>query len=213
MSESRGSKVNLDVAQGVLVGLIGSNGAGKTTALDAVTGFVPATGSARFEGHEVLGMRAHHRSRLGMVRTWQAVQLFEDMTVRENLLVAAEAPGAIELLTGAIKRNSGRASHARVEQVAGEFDLSDALDRKPSELSLGQRKLVGLARGIVAGPTLLLADEPASSYAGWSTMACPWSSSTTTWDWCSACATTSTCSITGSSSRRGRRARCARMHR
>jgi branched-chain amino acid transport system ATP-binding protein len=181
MTESRGSKVleihdlcvsfgvvtavdhlNLDVAQGVLVGLIGSNGAGKTTALDAVTGFVPATGSARFEGHEVLGMRAHHRARLGMVRTWQAVQLFEDMTVRENLLVAAEAPGAIELLTAAIKRTVRKASHVRVEQVASEFDLSDALDRKPSELSLGQRKLVGLARGIVASPTLLLADEPAA---------------------------------------------------
>src|ERR1700761_682721 len=81
--------LSLDVGPGQLVGLIGSNGAGKTSALDALTGFAAATGSARFDGHDVLTIPAHRRARLGMTRTWQAVEMFDDLTVRENLQVAA----------------------------------------------------------------------------------------------------------------------------
>src|SRR6202035_4865470 len=81
-------RVSISVERGMLVGLIGANGAGKTTLLDALTGFVGASGSVVFDGVEVLHMPPHRRTRLGMGRTWQSVELFDDLTVYENLRVA-----------------------------------------------------------------------------------------------------------------------------
>ena len=152
--------VSLSVASGQLVGLIGANGAGKTTLLDAVTGFVPARGSVRFDGLEMLGLPAHARSRLGLIRTWQQVQLFNDLTARENLQVAASGRSSTWQLL-----RTWRSSHGRDEQ-AGEIltalGIPAILDRSPSELPHGQRKLLGVARALIARPRLLLLDEPAA---------------------------------------------------
>ena len=73
--------VSLRVREGEIVGLIGPNGAGKTTFIDAVTGFVPATGTLTIGETDLAGMSAHERSRLGLVRTWQSIELFSDLTV------------------------------------------------------------------------------------------------------------------------------------
>jgi branched-chain amino acid transport system ATP-binding protein len=152
--------VSLRVEPGTLVGLIGSNGAGKTTALDALTGFASATGSARMGGHDLLGLPAHARARLGMTRTWQAVELFDDMTVRENFQVASSSPTVLQLLRGVLRRS--RFDETRATQVLGDLGVPDVLGLKPTQLSQGQRKVVGLARALMKRPVLLLADEPAA---------------------------------------------------
>src|SRR5918997_6871211 len=83
------SDVDLEVQDGQLVGLIGPNGAGKTTFIDAITGFVSSTGRVQLEGGELTGLSPDARAHRGLTRTWQAAELFDDLTVRENLMVAA----------------------------------------------------------------------------------------------------------------------------
>ena len=82
--------VTLEVRAGELVGLIGPNGAGKSTLLDAVGGFVASDGRVELDGHDIGRLPAYERSRRGLGRTWQSTELFHDLDVRENLLVAAE---------------------------------------------------------------------------------------------------------------------------
>jgi branched-chain amino acid transport system ATP-binding protein len=132
--------VDLAVEPGQLVGLIGPNGAGKTTLVDAVCGFVPATGVVRFDGQPIEDLAPHRRARAGLARTWQSLELFDDLTVAENLAVAGSGVAEALAATG----------------------LDDVADRLPTELSQGRRKLVGLARALAAGPTLLCLDEPAA---------------------------------------------------
>ncbi len=82
--------VDLRIEEGQLVGLIGPNGAGKTTFIDAITGFVGYRGAALLDGRDLAGMAPHARARLGLARTWQSIELFDDLTVRENIAVASE---------------------------------------------------------------------------------------------------------------------------
>src|SRR5439155_2969373 len=86
------SEVSLSVERGTLVGLIGPNGAGKTTMIDAITGFASARGRLTFDGSRVDGLSPHVRARCGLARTFQSIELFADLSVRENLLVASERP-------------------------------------------------------------------------------------------------------------------------
>jgi branched-chain amino acid transport system ATP-binding protein len=155
------SGVDLAVAEGELVGLIGPNGAGKTTLVDAVTGFVDYTGQVELDGRNLGGMRAHARAALGLSRTWQSSELFDDLTVRENLAVASRRPSlwetAKELVTDSPPTNAGAGDEA-LELV----ELAWAADLMPSDLSQGQRKLVGIARAVAMGPRLLCLDEPAA---------------------------------------------------
>jgi ABC-type branched-subunit amino acid transport system ATPase component len=146
--------VDLTVRPGRLTGLIGPNGAGKTTFIDAVCGFVPAGGSVRFDGQPVERRPAHERARLGLRRTFQTTELFEDLTIRENLIVPARAHAA-----GADRPASNRFS---VEEVLRLLDLQDKADCLPRELSAGEAKLAGLARALRGEPKLLLLDEPAA---------------------------------------------------
>src|SRR5919197_348079 len=84
--------IDLDVWEGQLVGLIGPNGAGKTTFVDAVTGFVPYRGRVELDGRDLGGLTPHARARLGLARTWQSTELFDDLSIRENLSVASRRP-------------------------------------------------------------------------------------------------------------------------
>jgi branched-chain amino acid transport system ATP-binding protein len=84
------NNVDITVEKGKLVGLIGPNGAGKTTFIDGITGFVPTTGRIDFKGTEINSMPVHERARLGLGRTWQSLELFDDLTIEENIQVAAE---------------------------------------------------------------------------------------------------------------------------
>jgi branched-chain amino acid transport system ATP-binding protein len=154
--------VSFTVGRGSVTGLIGPNGAGKTTLIDALTGYVrPTRGTVRFEGQATTGARAHRLARRGLIRTFQSVELFNDLTVEENLLVAAEPPGMLAGLGQVFL--PGRHDRAEAVQWALELtELSDVADRFPTELSHGQRKLVGVGRGLACRPSLLLLDEPAA---------------------------------------------------
>ena len=135
-------EVTVKVREGELVGLIGPNGAGKTTLIDAVSGFVRCTGQVELSGSDIGGLPAYQRARRGLGRTWQSTELFDDLDVGENLTVAAR---------------NGSASQAL--DLVG---MGWAAEAMPADLSMGQRKLVGVARALAARPRLLCLDEPAA---------------------------------------------------
>jgi branched-chain amino acid transport system ATP-binding protein len=152
--------VDLEVNDGELVGLIGPNGAGKTTFVDALTGFARYTGAMRIDGRDLAGLTAHQRARLGLTRTWQSTELFDDLTVSENLAVGSRRPSPWQT-TKELFSSQATMSPA-VEEALDLIELGWAADLMPDELSQGQRKLVGVARAIATGPRLMLLDEPAA---------------------------------------------------
>jgi branched-chain amino acid transport system ATP-binding protein len=154
--------VTLACGRGQLTGLIGPNGAGKTTFIDAVTGFLPNNASGRvvLEGQDVFGRVPHRLAHDGLSRTWQTLELFDDITVRSNLDVASQ-----RLTVAGAVRDFFRPSsdHGRVDEVLELLDMHDIADRLPRELSQGQRKMVGVGRALVSSSTkILLLDEPAA---------------------------------------------------
>ncbi|HZI44565.1 MAG TPA: ABC transporter ATP-binding protein [Ilumatobacter sp.] len=152
--------VDLDVEPGELVGLIGPNGAGKTTFVDAVTGFVEHSGTVALNGVDVTGTSPHDRVRRGLARTWQAIELFDDLTVRENLTVAAQHPSLRSTLKELFVRPLARSR--AVDEALDVFALGPFAEATPTELTQGQRKLVAVARALAARPKLLCLDEPAA---------------------------------------------------
>ena len=151
--------VDLSVAPGHLTGLIGPNGAGKTSLIDGITGFVPATGRVTFCGESVESLRPHVRARRGLVRTFQSVELFDDLTVLENLLVATERRSPWETVRDAV---APRRDAAAARGALASVGMEGAAERAVAELPLGQRKLVSIARALARRPRLLLLDEPAA---------------------------------------------------
>ncbi len=154
--------VSMTVEPGTLVGLIGSNGAGKTTLVDAIAGFVaPSSGTISFRGRDITSASAHRRARLGLRRTFQSIELFEDLTVRENVLIGTESSRWHSMLTDSLWP-ARRHSNSAVDWALDLLGLGDDADRMPSELSQGRRKLLGVARAIADQPDLVLLDEPAA---------------------------------------------------
>ena len=152
--------LNLKVEQGQLVGLIGPNGAGKTTTIDALTGFVPARGVVTFDGEEIEDRSSTQRARAGLARTWQSSELFDDLTILENLQVAAERVTIAGFIRDLFKPRNDDVSELMA--ILASLDLDHAAHLLPTELSHGQRKLVGVARSLAAKPKVLLMDEPAA---------------------------------------------------
>jgi branched-chain amino acid transport system ATP-binding protein len=152
--------VGLEVGEGRLVGLIGPNGAGKTTFIDAISGFVRYRGRVELDGHDLARLPPHARARRGLARTWQSIELFDDLTVRENLLVASHRPSIWRTIRETVSRpDPGTAEIGPALELLG---LESVADELPTELSQGQRKLVGIARALVTTPRLLCLDEPAA---------------------------------------------------
>jgi branched-chain amino acid transport system ATP-binding protein len=154
------SEVGLEVGEGQLVGLIGPNGAGKTTFVDAISGFVRYSGNVELDGEVVDGLPPHARARRGLSRTWQSTELFDDLTVRENLAVASRRPSVWEVARELFGESAAGAE--ALDRALELVELGWAADLMPEDLSQGQRKLVGVARAIAMEPRLLCLDEPAA---------------------------------------------------
>ncbi len=155
------NEVDLDVEAGRLVGLIGPNGAGKTTFIDGITGFVPTTGRIEFKGEDITSLPVHTRARLGLGRTWQSLELFDDLTIEENIQVAAERQTTRKFLLDLVRPNRDR-DRSGVQFAFDVLGIGDLASKYPNEISQGQRKLVSAARALAARPELVCMDEPAA---------------------------------------------------
>lgn len=153
--------LNVRIEQGEVVGVIGSNGAGKTTFINMVTGFLPpSSGDILFDGNSILGRQPRDITRLGMARSFQVAQLFPKLTVLENALVAlvtAEGPRPSLLRPLDTPERRGRA-----DAIFAEFGVSHYRDSLVSAVPQGARKLVDIAMALVSRPRMLLLDEPTS---------------------------------------------------
>jgi branched-chain amino acid transport system ATP-binding protein len=148
-------QVSLSVRQGEFVALIGSNGAGKTTTLRAIAGVIaPTAGEVRFLDQSIAGLPPHRISRQGLSYITEELNLFEGMTIKENLLL------------GAYSRKNGRLVQASLEQV---FDLFPILKDRSAQLagtlSGGERRMLAIGRGLMSEPALLRVDEPSLGLA------------------------------------------------
>ena len=159
------SEVSFSVAAGECVGLIGPNGAGKSTVFGVVAGEIDAAaGSVHLDGRPIDRLPAHRRARLGLVRTYQRLEVFPDMTVLDHLLVAQLAHrGSTGVVRDLVGRGRPTATEVgRADEVLAKLGLEEHHDRIVATLSLGTCRLVEMARALVTSPTLLLADEPSS---------------------------------------------------
>jgi branched-chain amino acid transport system ATP-binding protein len=141
--------VRLTAAPGEVTGLIGPNGAGKTTLFNVITGLqAPQRGRVRLDGDDVTGLAPYRRARRGLARTFQRLELFGLLTVRENVELAASVRG----------RRPGRSADEALALVG----LTAMGEVRADELPTGKARLVELARALATGPRVLLLDEPAS---------------------------------------------------
>ena len=162
------SELDLDVAAGRVTGLIGPNGAGKTTTFNMISGVLrPSGGTVRLGGQDVSRVGTHKRARLGVGRTFQRLEIFSSMTVRENVKVGAEirqgwsrtTPSGRQMLA---PEGDDPSLDEEVDLLLERVGLSAMADVSASQLPTGQARLVELARSLAIRPRVLLLDEPAS---------------------------------------------------
>ncbi|MET7999561.1 branched-chain amino acid ABC transporter permease/ATP-binding protein [Nonomuraea glycinis] len=153
---------SLRVGPGEVVGLIGPNGAGKTTLIDAITGATaPKSGTVTLGDKAIGSMPMHRRVREGIGRSFQSLELFDDMTVADNLKASVDARSGSAYLTDLVWPRPTAFTAGALAAVEL-FELGPDLDRLPTELPYGRRRLVGIARAVAAEPSVLCLDEPAA---------------------------------------------------
>jgi len=152
--------VSFEVAEGEILGIIGPNGSGKSTLFNCILGqLAPSAGDVRLDGRAVTGMRPCDLNRLGVSRTFQLLQIFPQLSVRANLILAGQ-----EHQGSMLSRLVGRADaglSAAAARMLGFFRLEHLADEAAGALSYGQQKLLDVAMAFMAGPRLALLDEPA----------------------------------------------------
>ncbi len=149
--------VSISVEAGSVTGLIGPNGAGKTTLFNTITGLQALTsGQILFNDKDVTKEPPHKRTRMGLARTFQRLELFTTLSVRDNIRVAGEIRNRWSLRTPKMDVN------AETDRIISLVGLSDVADREVGEIPTGKARVVELARALMIQPTLVLLDEPAS---------------------------------------------------
>ena len=159
--------VSLDVNEREIISVIGPNGAGKTTVFNCISGFyTPTGGNINYKGQEIHTLADFKISRLGMVRTFQHVRLFSQMTVIENLLVAQHRHVNTNLFSGLFKtpsyRKKEQESMDRAIYWLKKVNLLEFANREAGNLAYGQQRRLEIARCMVTEPGLLMLDEPAA---------------------------------------------------
>ena len=161
------SGVDFRARKGEITAIIGPNGAGKTTLFNLIVGFYkPTTGQVFFQGQDVTGLKTYQRTELGMVRTFQNINLFKDLSVMDNILVGMHCrtkSGFMSCLahTPASLRED-KASREKCMGILEFMNLHGYADEKASSLSYGMQKNLEVARALASDPKLILLDEPAS---------------------------------------------------
>ncbi|TAK80947.1 MAG: ABC transporter ATP-binding protein [Betaproteobacteria bacterium] len=152
--------VSFAVREGEILGLIGPNGSGKSTLFNCILGqLAPSSGEVRVDGRPITGMRPCDLNRLGISRTFQLLQVFPELSVRENLLLAGQEHQGSMWSRLAGPRDAGLTAAAN--RMIGFFRLEALADERAGSLSYGQQKLLDVAMAFMAGPRLVLLDEPA----------------------------------------------------
>ncbi len=159
--------VGLTVHEKQVVSMIGPNGAGKTTVFNCLTGFYqPTSGKILLDGDAIEGLPGHKIARKGVVRTFQNVRLFKDMTAVENLLVAQHRHLNTGFLSGLLKTKSFRKSEREAMDFAAHWleqvNLTDIANRPAGTLAYGQQRRLEIARCMMTRPRILMLDEPAA---------------------------------------------------
>ena len=150
------TEVSLTVAERGVTGLIGPNGAGKTTLFNVVSGLLaPKSGRVMIDGHDVTKVGPSRRARRGLSRTYQRLELFTSLTVRDNIRVAGE-------IRNSWSRRGRMDVATETDRVIALVGLGDVADREVSELPTGRARVVEVARALMTQPKILLLDEPAS---------------------------------------------------
>ena len=153
------SHVSLSVERGELLGIIGPNGSGKTTLFNCVTGVLrPSGGQVRFRDEDITGLSADLVYRRGIARTFQLIQLFPEMTVLENMLVAAQERHGT--LFGRLVRREEAAAADRAVRLLEYLGIAALRDHLASNLSYGQQKLLDFGMALMPEPEVILLDEP-----------------------------------------------------
>jgi branched-chain amino acid transport system ATP-binding protein len=156
--------ITLDIPARQVVGVIGANGAGKTTFINMITGHLrPTKGSIRFEDNDITGRPSREITRLGISRSFQVAQIFPSLTVFENMCAAAAiAHGADGMLARALTPLRSPATLAEAEAAIELFRIAPYRDARSATLPQGVRKLLDIAMATVGSPRVLLLDEPTS---------------------------------------------------
>ncbi|MGX1308153.1 branched-chain amino acid transport system ATP-binding protein [Amorphus suaedae] len=157
--------VSFTIAANTITGIIGPNGSGKSTTVDCMSGFQrPSAGRVHLDGHDITGRTPEAIARAGLIRTFQAVRLYEDMSIRENLLQAArpfQRVGWIgDFFRSGSMREAVEAAEARSDELVAMIGLERYRDAPASILSYGQKKLVALAAALMPRPRVVVLDEP-----------------------------------------------------
>jgi branched-chain amino acid transport system ATP-binding protein len=152
--------VSFEVREGEILGIIGPNGSGKSTLFNCILGQLrPSQGSVQVDGRDVTGLKPHELNRLGVSRTFQLLQVFPNLSVRENLILAGQEHQGTMMSRLFGRRDAGLTAAA--DRMIGFFRLQHLADEKAGGLSYGQQKLLDAAMAFMAGPRLVLLDEPA----------------------------------------------------